>query len=649
MVLAIFLLGVGCAKKDTNGKDDNGTGTEVENKYQDPIITEIHELKDHRKSHELKGFLEHANPEYRAEAAFALTSVGDTTLAPDLLKAFLNEQNAVVQHNIALAMFQSLNGLSPEMADQLFEKSMNADVKKTVLWVAGRHGIDIHDYLLSKAGTQDDLVKLGLIRAFYELCARKEVHAGFWELTTALMLQTENEQIRIHGAAYLARLTRLADIDLTPVSDRIYDLFRSDNNPLVKMNLATAMALIDDVQRSKRMFRAFDNEQDYRVKVSLLNAMDSSGLGLLMDRLSAILESGNHHVEMAMAHYFYRHAGPEAYESISELLPLVTFWRSKSYLLKAQMRLALEEGDLMASTKENLIDLLEGAAEPFYRAELYGIVGLTDSLAWLEDVIQKEESTVAKTYAVDAYLKALARDSLPNLDFVENELVPPMLKSSDGFLVYTIASNLLHETFTDLKLQRVPKVTIERWELPQSFETRLELEKLHLKLIGEPYEDHFLENPYNNPVNWKYVEQVAEGQKMLIHTDKGDVTIQMCINDAPGSVAYILQLAEDGFYDGLNFHRVVSNFVVQGGDPLGNGTGASPHSLRSEFGWEEYTEGTVGIASAGKDTESCQFFITHNYTPHLNGRYTVIGHVVEGMDVVHQLMVGDVISKVDVL
>ena len=87
--------------------------------------------------------------------------------------------------------------------------------------------------------------------------------------------------------------------------------------------------------------------------------------------------------------------------------------------------------------------------------------------------------------------------------------------------------------------------------------------------------------------------------------------------------------------------------IFQGGDPFGNGTGSAPGTLRSEHSLNEYREGAVGIASAGKDTESCQFFITHNPTPHLNGRYSIIGYVVEGMDAVHKIQVNDKILKVE--
>ncbi|WP_202800188.1 peptidylprolyl isomerase [Pontibacter sp. BAB1700] len=114
-------------------------------------------------------------------------------------------------------------------------------------------------------------------------------------------------------------------------------------------------------------------------------------------------------------------------------------------------------------------------------------------------------------------------------------------------------------------------------------------------------------------------------------------------------MANFVELANKQFFDGLYFHRVVPNFVAQGGDKRGDGWGSSDYSIRSEFAPLHYREGYVGMASAGKDTESNQWFITHSPTPHLDGRYTIFAKVVEGMDVVHQLEVGDKIRQVNLI
>jgi cyclophilin family peptidyl-prolyl cis-trans isomerase len=119
--------------------------------------------------------------------------------------------------------------------------------------------------------------------------------------------------------------------------------------------------------------------------------------------------------------------------------------------------------------------------------------------------------------------------------------------------------------------------------------------------------------------------------------------------EAPGTVMSIARLVEEGYYDGKLFHRVVPNFVIQTGCPNGDGWGGLDFTMRSEFTELMYTSGTVGMASAGQDTESCQWFITHSPTPHLNGRYTIFAYVTSGMDVVQNIEVGDRIIKMSLI
>ena len=121
---------------------------------------------------------------------------------------------------------------------------------------------------------------------------------------------------------------------------------------------------------------------------------------------------------------------------------------------------------------------------------------------------------------------------------------------------------------------------------------------------------------------------------------------------APWSVAALTSLAREGFYRGLLWHRVVPDFVVQGGDPSGTGWGGPGFVLPAEpslrGGRSRYDRGAVGIADAGLDTGGSQIFIMHSRAPHLEGRYTRIGQVVSGMDVVDSLLVGDIIEDVKV-
>jgi cyclophilin family peptidyl-prolyl cis-trans isomerase len=152
-----------------------------------------------------------------------------------------------------------------------------------------------------------------------------------------------------------------------------------------------------------------------------------------------------------------------------------------------------------------------------------------------------------------------------------------------------------------------------------------------------------------HPIDWAVVQRVPLGQQVRLRTSKGIILLELKPNEAPSAVASFVTLINQKFYDNLYFHRVVPNFVAQGGDPRGDGNGSAPYNLRSEFGDLRYEEGSVGLASAGKDTESCQFFITHTPTPHLDGRYPIFAQVVGGMDVVHKLDIGDQILSVELV
>jgi cyclophilin family peptidyl-prolyl cis-trans isomerase/HEAT repeat protein len=132
----------------------------------------------------------------------------------------------------------------------------------------------------------------------------------------------------------------------------------------------------------------------------------------------------------------------------------------------------------------------------------------------------------------------------------------------------------------------------------------------------------------------------------FIETAKGTIEIELSVLDAPQTSQSFIALARRGYFNGLQIHRVVPNFVIQGGDPRGDGSGGPGYSIRDELNDRPYLRGTVGMALSGPDTGGSQFFITHSPQPHLDAKYTVFGHVVSGMDVVDRIQQLDVIQRV---
>jgi peptidylprolyl isomerase len=150
-------------------------------------------------------------------------------------------------------------------------------------------------------------------------------------------------------------------------------------------------------------------------------------------------------------------------------------------------------------------------------------------------------------------------------------------------------------------------------------------------------------------LDWGYLASLGTAPRWTLETDRGTVVVQLDPEEAPLTVQTIAKLSEEGRFDGVPFHRVVPNFVAQGGDfASGDGFGGPGFTIKSEFTQVPYLRGSVGMASAGKDTEGSQFFFTHSMQPHLDGSYTNFGWVLGGMDVVDQLDVGDRILRASV-
>lgn len=135
-------------------------------------------------------------------------------------------------------------------------------------------------------------------------------------------------------------------------------------------------------------------------------------------------------------------------------------------------------------------------------------------------------------------------------------------------------------------------------------------------------------------------------KRAVIKTRHGEIEIELFGDDAPQTSAAFIKLAQSGFYDGLTFHRVVPNFVAQGGCPRGDGWGDAGAMLRAEVNQHHYDRGYVGVADSGKDTGGCQFFITYSPQPRLDGRYTIFGRVIRGMDAVDKIDQGDTFEVV---
>lgn len=142
-------------------------------------------------------------------------------------------------------------------------------------------------------------------------------------------------------------------------------------------------------------------------------------------------------------------------------------------------------------------------------------------------------------------------------------------------------------------------------------------------------------------------------KKAIIHTEKGDMTVELYEKDAPKTVENFEKLIKKGFYNGLNFHRVLPDFVIQGGCPDGTGAGGPGYSIDCELDGENqyHDRGVLSMAHAGRNTGGSQFFICHsrNNTAHLDGNHTCFGKVIEGLDVIDEIREGNKINSIEMV
>jgi len=149
------------------------------------------------------------------------------------------------------------------------------------------------------------------------------------------------------------------------------------------------------------------------------------------------------------------------------------------------------------------------------------------------------------------------------------------------------------------------------------------------------YDDASLIAPSNSP-------------HVFLETEYGTIEFQLAVLDAPQTARNFVELVKKGYFNGLEVHRVVANFVVQDGDSRGDGSGGPGYTIRDELNERPYLRGTVGMALQWRDTGGGQFFITHSPQPHLDARFTAFGHVVNGLEVLDRIRPGDRIVRVRV-
>ncbi len=695
-ILTVFLFSCGQAPVPTS----EVTAPPGKNIFLDPQLQEVYTLGNQRDSQGLLPFLEDKNPLYRRTAAIALASIQDPTTVPVLAK-LLKDPEPGVRGAAAYALGQGRDESAQPLLIDAYKSESSPEVNLFILEAVGKCG---------NAGGLKSLVQLdfpkrnpmllaGQAWGIYRFGLRGIVSNSGTRRAIDLLSPNFPEKVRFIAANYLARGR---DIDLYDYPGQLLHAYRTSDNTFIRMNLLTAMgktvkkkdkadgeekkienAKERKIERPEILFhikKVLGQEDiDYRLKVNALRALRDFQYPVVRELLFPSLEDKQVNVSVAAAELLLAIGNAEDAPHYLEWANRASNWRSRATLMKAALTFA--PGDDSIPGNKELRERISAALIDAYKksAHNYEKAWLLDALAADPDkfdFIKKEAfanlGTVIGTNGMNGLTemcrkvnKAAGTNQKTNLEdnskdeLKIKELFAKLFKDAalTGDPAFAgLAATILREP--EMNFKPLVKSTIfletalKQCQLPRDIETYRELQKTlaYFNPTLNPDSTPPAQLPTKNkPIDWKLVTSIAPGAKVKISTTRGNIFIRLLVNESPGSAANFVQLIKEGFYRDNFIHRVVPNFVVQDGCPRGDGWGSPMAAIGSELGPLYYDEGSVGMASSGKDTEGSQWFITHSPTPHLDGRYTIFGRVTAGMETVHRLDVGDKILGYELL
>jgi len=620
---------------------------------------------------QMQPYLKHESKKVQQKAIFLLGQMRDTLAVPMLIPFLQNASNALRVETIF-----ALGQIGPaRVADSLlvhWQNETDLEAKQAIIEAVGKIGDSTHVGFLRKGLAEPTpILKQAAAVALGQLAYWKGVNLASIADDFAALLNDDLNEIRWRAAWALMRIADSSAYDYLLIASK-------DIDPRVRMQCARGLGRAKVASAAGRLVQMANDDPDWRVRATAASAIGQLDLDEYLSKLP--LDDENEHVRLsafntlgATSESSFQKLGADRQHALAAFLEGKLF-SNESAILTWRERAALANA-YASALKENAVDKLRVLAndpEPLFRARLVAAFGKTKSPTVVGDLfalyntgplnvkiavvnaLPEFKGGVANRIVLNALkekdpvltalaARFLARDSLLGPRF-EKQIVDAF--ESLPKPVDTEVAAMIFDVMAQLNLQSaipVLKTALQSGDKAFAMAAANALEKL----TGESYKDKITAQGRGVAFTIADIDNLRKATA-TIETEKGEIVISFFAEESPLTVLNFVRLAEKGFFDGLKFHRVVPNFVIQGGDPRGDGWGSPGYAIRSEFNRLQYKRGMVGMASAGPDTEGCQFFITHSPQPHLNGKYTLFARVKEGIDVVDAIQVGDRIVKVSV-
>ncbi len=625
-------------------------------------LAHIVHLEDTRVFNEqLEHYLKDNSDIVRSRAALAIGHIGGKNSAAVLFAA-LGDQSEEVSAAAAFAIgLTSDSSYAMKLLDTA--ASLPVEAAANAIMSAGRLSdstqLAFHDNVATFLTAPDPELRAAACRALFY--SRGTGHAA----DIAAMLSQEADDLVQREALYcLGRLKRpegtasyikyLADADAffrllcvrglsgveTPEAQHYIAIALNDGDPVVRAQAIAGLGGKKTEEAYLAVAGRLANEDDENLQVALLNALQQIGNPSAVSSASAILQmTPSVNVKSAALQCL------AALQKVEALPILDSFMLSPDQNIRAACATAygLTESEL-AIKRETMLFTDQS---PRVRNAAFSVLIAKDSI---DRAFHIKRALVDTDYVVQ--INAIDEIGGRNLD----EFIPDLYTMSAEWrtrpadvrrsLVAAVGP-FLEEMPTDTFLMRIltngtlDEDYVVRKEAATVYKDELKVDKQDIvppaktRITERELETYFADTTGINPL-------------AVVKTDKGEITMELFFDVAPLTVLNFIKLSQEGFYNNLTFHRVVPGFVVQGGDPRGDGSGGPDYSIRCEYSNQPYERGSVGIATSGKDTGGSQFFFTLTPQPHLEARYTLFAQVTEGMEVVDKMVIGDTIRTVTI-
>lgn len=671
LLVAAFVFLTGCAGTSRVPSSAASAGRPIDALLERADLQAIVDLQVLRDGRALAEHLSDADPTVRARAAFALGSVQDAETVSALIAA-LEDESPAVRADAAWAIGQSADSTVAGYLFRALRAEGTPSVQRELFLALARTGTeaDAQELLRLEFPPTLDASRLRALAFF----AMRDRLANDGYAAAAAFLHDQRPEVREEAAYVFARSEGGA-----AVAPALREAFDAGTGDLARVHLARAIAALNSDDDTDRLADALANDPDWRTRVAAATGLaDRLRQPTARGALVRALDDGVHHVRVAAASALASD-GPLPREYLDRLETWVAARDTADWHAGAALLPALVRGGRLGPAQA----WLDRHVAPFARASGLAAFAFATDDASLERLTTL--ATDADSRIRNAALTALAsRWRRGRSNALAARLFVPLraaVESGDPAAVTLAAPVFADSLFVMYEAPSVLRAAYRQLEAPADLEAMVALLNaigqvrdageidflLDIAIAGqEPALRRAAVDALNDRlvdgidvdlsevetaratagIDWAFLARLGRAPRLELTTSRGVIVVEMDPERAPQTVQSLTRTVREGLYDGVPFHRVVPGFVAQGGDYVRrDGWGGPDTPIRSEFSRLSYRTGTAGMASSGKDTEGSQFFFMHAPHPHLDGRYTIWGQVVDGQAVVDALRVGDVIQS----